>query len=278
MVRERPGIVADLLRSTGFAVPDFDRAELMSPDLSTLVPTEFRADAVVRFIQDGAEPLASVYEVQLRPDARKRRSWPAYVANTYEQVGCPVVLLVVTPSRRVAQWCATPIAVGEPGFVLTPVVYGPDSVPVITDPEQARRHPQLAVLSALAHGDGSDSKPVLDALMAAMDIADLEHADLYAGAVLGALSETAKSYLEASMATRERRFHLDFLQDSYEKGEVVGRSKDVLVVLDARNVEVPDDVRELITTCTDVEQLEVWVRRAAVASTVDDLFDVPDAA
>lgn len=204
-----------------------------------------------------------------------------YVANAYEQVGCPVMLLVISPDRKTARWCAEPIVVGEPGFVLTPTVYGPDRIPVVSDPEQARRSPRLAVMSAMAHGGGPDAKPVLDALLAALDIADLEHADPYARAVLLSLPEAARSYLEESMAT-ERRFYLDFLQESYEKGqangEARGEAKAILEVLLARGLDVPDEVRTRVTSCTDADQLLVWIRRAAVVRTAEGLFALPDAA
>jgi hypothetical protein len=76
----------------------------------------------------------------------------------------------------------------------------------------------------------------------------------------------------------ERRFHLDFLQESYERGHVKGEADALLKVLQARGIEVPGSVRDLIVGCTDDEQLLVWIVRAAVARSVDELFDLPDAA
>ena len=37
-------------------------------------------------------------------------------------------------------------------------------------------------------------------------------------------------------------------------------------------IEVPVDVRERITSCTELDQLETWIRRAATVSTAQDLF------
>jgi hypothetical protein len=153
---------------------------------------------------------------------------------------------------------------------------------VVTDPEQARRHPQLAVLSALAHGDGPDFKAILDAMSAGLDNADLHHRDLYAGAVLQALPEAARTYLEETMATRDRRFHLNYLQESYEKGqaegEAKGEAKAILAVLRTRGIDVPYEISERIVACTDPDLLETWVARAVTVRCVDDLFDLPDAA
>lgn len=44
-------------------------------------------------------------------------------------------------------------------------------------------------------------------------------------------------------------------------------------VLDARQVAVPDDIRDRITACTHLDQLVTWIRRAVTANTVHDLFD-----
>lgn len=46
----------------------------------------------------------------------------------------------------------------------------------------------------------------------------------------------------------------------------------VLLVLGARGLDVPDDVRDRITGCTDLAQLEAWATLAATAHTIQDLF------
>jgi hypothetical protein len=116
MVHERPTLLVDLLRLHGIPVRAFNRIELMPADVPNLVPTQFRADSVVGYCQDDEVTWAVVFEVQLSSVRRKRRVWPAYVANVYERTGCPVILIVVSPIRRVAKWCAEPILVGDPGL------------------------------------------------------------------------------------------------------------------------------------------------------------------
>jgi 8-oxo-dGDP phosphatase len=58
-------------------------------------------------------------------------------------------------------------------------------------------------------------------------------------------------------------------------GEIRGRIKAgaeaVLTVLGARGIEVPDEVRVRITGCTDLDQLEAWLRRAATVESIDDM-------
>jgi hypothetical protein len=48
--------------------------------------------------------------------------------------------------------------------------------------------------------------------------------------------------------------------------------KAVLTVLDARRIEVPDDLRARIISCTDLELLDVWVRRAATVESAENLL------
>ncbi len=278
MFRDRPVLAVELLAGPlGVAVPAFDRAALSSAELTDVAPTEYRADLVVTLASGGAPVLAVVVEVQLRADARKRRTWPAYVATLYARLGCAVLLLVVCPDPAVARWCAAPIVVGEPGLVLTPVVLGPAEVPVVTDPALARASPELTVLSALAHGSGPDQPAVFEALLTALDVVDHDHANLYADVVLSVLPTAARNYLEALMTTTTRQYQSDFARRYFGEGEATGEARALLAVLDARGIEVPDEVRADIVGCTDIDQLDTWIRRAATAGTVADLFDQPPA-
>src|SRR5512142_2344033 len=112
MFRDRPELAADLLAGPlGLPVPEFGQARLSAAELNDVTPTEYRADAVVTLDVADAPVFAVVVEVQLRPDKRKRRSWPAYVATLYARLGCPAMLLVICPDPAVASWSATPIVV-----------------------------------------------------------------------------------------------------------------------------------------------------------------------
>jgi len=54
--------------------------------------------------------------------------------------------------------------------------------------------------------------------------------------------------------------------------EARGKTEFLLLVLDNRQVPVPDTAREQILTCTDTDQLERWLRRALTATTIDDVL------
>jgi hypothetical protein len=276
MFRGRPTLAAEILGGPlHVALPEFDEARLSCADLTDVAPTEYRADAVVT-LHDSASPvMAVVIEVQLRMDSRKRRSWPAYVGTLHARLGCPIALLVMCPEQGVADWCAVPITFGPPGSVLTPVALGPRQVPVVTDPDTARRMPELTVLSTLAHGAEPGSTAVFEALFTALDGVDEEHANLYTDLVLTRLPAAAREYLEELMTTTGFRFQSDLARRNFAAGEAAGKAEGearaVLTVLHARGVEVPESVRAEITNCTDLAQLGTWIRLAATADKIEVL-------
>jgi len=276
MFHDRPALAVDLLAGPlGIGVPAFESARLSAAELTDVTPTEYRADAVVTLNIADRPVFAVVIEVQLHVDRRKRYVWPAYTATLYARLQCPVVLLVLSPDPAVAAWCAQPIVVSEPGLALTPVVLGSEQIPVVTDTWVARRHPELAVLAALAHGAEPDPS-VFTALFAAFDVIDLDHATLYIDLVLMVLPAAARARLEEFMTTTPFRYQSEFARRYFGQGEAKGKAdgkaEALLAILDARNIPVSDDVREDITTCTDIEQLEAWIRRAATADRMEDVL------
>jgi hypothetical protein len=299
MFRDRPALAAELLGGPlHITLPEFDTARLSSADLTDVAPTEYRADAVVTLNDKGSVVLAVVIEVQLRIDPRKRRSWPAYVSTLHARLGCPVALLVMCPEQPVADWCAAPVTIGPPGSMLTPVALGPAQVPVL-DLDTARRSPELAVLSALAHGTGPEPARVFEALLAALNIVDLDHADLYTDLIFSRLPLAARDYLEELMTTTGHRYQSEFARRYFDQGEAQGEARGlaqgearglaqgeargearglakgearaVLAILDARGIEVSDDARARITACTDHDRLGIWIRLAATADKMEDL-------
>ena len=126
--------------------------QIYSADLTDVQPTEYRADLVLRLL-DGVEELGVVVEVQLSQDRRKRFVWPVYVATLRARLECSVCLLVVTVDDAIAKWAAQVIEMGG-GNQFVPLVLRPSGVPEVIDEAQARADPELAVLSAMAHGGG----------------------------------------------------------------------------------------------------------------------------
>jgi hypothetical protein len=283
LVRKRPTVIADLLAGPlKVDVPEFRRAHLLSSDLPEVTPTEYRADGVIGFFDEseGGNPaFAVVFEVQRRCDSQKRLSWPVYVATTHARHDCPTALLVWCETRAVARWAAEPISTGDPGLVLTPVALGPDQVPVIPEGPVARQFPEMMVLSAAAHQNGPHAEVVLRGLASVLDLFDPEDAQTYTHMVVALASLPTRKLLEKIMTATNAPFseYAQFVfPETFAKGEAKGKAKgkaeSVLTVLDARGIAISDDARERITSCTDVEQLDAWIRHAATASRIEELF------
>ena len=125
-------------------------------DLTQVRPTEYRADVVILLLHEAKPVRVIVVEVQLAKDDDKPFTWPAYLTVARDQHRCASDLLVVAPQASVADWCAKPIEVGPPGFVLHPTVLRPNAVPIVTDPaEAARRNRAGGPLGDGARGDGA---------------------------------------------------------------------------------------------------------------------------
>jgi hypothetical protein len=281
MFRDRPAFAAELLGQTlRIPVPEFDEAHLSSADLTNVVPTEYRADAVVTLTQAGALALAVIIEVQLRVDGRKRLSWPAYVATLYARMGCPVALLAICPTPAVAEWAATPIAIGPPGSMMLPVALGPEQVPVVTDPDEASRLPELAILSTLAHVTRPDRNALFNALFTALDTLEPDRAALYTDFVLAVLPSESRKFLEDYMTTTSHRYQSDFARRYFAEGEAQGKAEGkaeaVLAILEAREVEVTEAFRTKLIACTDQDRLAHLIQQAVTARELDDLDFLDD--
>lgn len=276
LFRFQPQLVPELLTGVlDVPVPTFDSVRSESSDAVDLVPTEYRADAVVVLTDDTGPVLAVVIEVQLRRDADKAWTWPVYIATLRARLRCPVELLVVSPDRAVAGWCGQPIRLGLGEAVVRPLVLGPDLVPVVDEPDRSAGSVELTVLSALAHADSPHARAVLGTLLHLLQGVESGRGFDYLGLVYAALPSAARRHLEDLVKTDIDFQHSEFAQwlkaEWKAEGEAEGEARAVLTILAARGVEVPEQTRRRITACTDLDQLDTWVRRAATAETIDDL-------
>jgi hypothetical protein len=272
MVRDRPELAADLLRCVRSGlVPSFSQARLESGDLSEHRPVAYHADAVVT-LRDDDKALAVIVEVQAKHDSRKHMSWPAYVANARARLRCPVILLVICPKKGVARWARRPIPLGHPGLVLTPLVLGPEEVPVLTGADLGNVAPEITVLSAMVHGAGPDGPKVLSAMLDEVQKVEPKQAQVYIDEVFAVLPQATQELLEALMETKNREYKSNFARRYFGEGKAEGKAEAVLAILAARGIDVTEQARGRISGCTDLAQLESWVRRAAVARSVDELF------
>ena len=125
---------------------------------------------------------------------------------------CATCLVVVAADEEVARWAAEPIGTLQVGSSFLPIVLGPSRIPVITSSAAAERLPELAVLSALAHGRGPGAADIGRAALLAAGHLDDERRALYTDLVLYALGSAVRSALEIEMNITDYEFKSDFFK------------------------------------------------------------------
>ena len=286
LFRNRPSLAAEMLVEVlSVVLPPYSEARVVSVDLTETQPAEYRADIVVLLLHDGQPVRVIIVEVQLKKDGDKRYTWPAYLTVSRDQHRCPADLLVIALDPAVATWCAEPIELGVPGFVLRPPVLRREAIPVVTDPAEAARRPELGVLSAMAYGETEQGATIAGAVLPAIQGLDDERARFYYDLVYNSLNDAARRALEAMMKGYE--YQSDFAKkyvaqgrsEGLSEGRTEGRAEEaaraVLTALRVRGIAVPDAVRERILAQKDLETLERWYERAIVAASLAEVLDGP---
>ena len=74
------------------------------------------------------------------------------------------------------------------------------------------------------------------------------------------------------MDIRNYEFKSEFAKKHRAEGARTARVADLLAFLDARGLAVSEAERETIAACTDDATLTRWIRKAATAATVAEVF------
>lgn len=258
---------------------------------------ELRPDVVYR-----AGPRWLACEVQNKVDEEKARSWLMAVAVLRFEHRCMGDLVVITASRSVARWAAK--VAHERGPVgtrshLTPVILwlDPRRAIELLDPER----PELALCAAWAmksrHGGAA-----LRIVSRAFSLSDslpppLRQAQRHA--IMQVLSDRMRSYIqEVTMhpdrfpETAEDRNIRLFLESIESEGKKRGLAKglaeglaegllnakreDLMMILTERGLAVTGVARKRIQSCTDSAQLDAWMKRALVATSLREVLSVEE--
>jgi hypothetical protein len=273
LLRRNPQLAAALLASVGVRVPAGAGAVLADSNLSVPEPTELRADVVT--VHEGAgQKVVIVTEVQKDPpDGDKRRAWVAYLALAQVERKCDAALMVIALRERTARASGKPISTGHPGFVLTPIVIGPDTTPAPGRSDGGQVSAVLAVLAvltgALDLGDAETRRLILQAIAPL----DAGRREIYTRLIRATASAAVRRALEELMATVFRDEFVDGLLDKGRaEGQALGEAAMLLRVLAARGFAVPDEIRQLVQSCRDLTQIEAWGDCAAAATSLDEVF------
>jgi isopropylmalate/homocitrate/citramalate synthase len=151
----------------------------------------------------------------------------------------------------------------------------------VRDVAKASQNIELSVLSAIAHGHGDVATAVAVALaaMGALSRLDEDRRALCHDLIEAALSQAARKAFE--MLPQDYQFTgPTFLRAKLEgrlegrlEGQTQGEADAVCTVLQARGLALSEAQRAQIMSCTELETVKHWVRRAVSVNSTDELFE-----
>lgn len=203
-----------------------------------------------------------------------------YAAGLRARIRCPVCLLVVTSDERVALWSSQPIDLGGGNF-FTPLVLGPSGVPEVFEESHAWKDPELAVLSAMAHGNDPDTSKAAQIAIAAISATirlDAERSTLYFDLIAASLSEAAREALQ-DMDPAKYEYQSEFAKRYLAQGEARGRiegearGRAALLIkqLSMRFGPLPEAVGERLNSAS-IEELDAFAERILSASSLEEIL------
>src|SRR5436309_976454 len=124
-------------------------------------------------------------------------------------------------------------------------------------------------------GETEQGETIAAAVLPAIQGLDDDRVRFYYDLVYNSLNEAARRALEVMM--KDYEYQSDFANKYVAQGRAEGRAetaaRNVLTVLRARGLAVPDAIRERILSQKDPERLERWLEKAAVAASVAAVLD-----
>lgn len=103
--------------------------------------------------------------------------------------------------------------------------------------------------------------------------------------VRAALPGKIWDHLEKHVNTETYEYLSDWARENIAKGRAEGRAEAqaegkaeamaeaVVIILDARNIQVPDELKDKILVCRDFDRLNAWIAAAATIESSDALLD-----
>lgn len=281
--QDRPELLSPVFRVLGVPLPAKTSIEVLTGDVTEIRPLERRVDSLLRVESSDGERFLLAVEAQRRRDPEKAASWTYYLAYLKAKYGIPALLLVVCHDRATAKWAAGPFTTGVEGWTALsthPMVVGPENLPVITSPREARKNLALASLSALTHTTHPEVDAILEALASALGSAakDGESGDYFTELLEIGLGDTpAGAHWRNLMAVgtyfpgRGTMIERSFLK-GVAAGQAEERSRLILSVLEKRDIPTTDDHRARIADCTDLDVLDRWWDRVLTVDSAEELF------
>lgn len=282
LFQEHPEALIPVFEALGLPPPVKTDFHELSPDVTEIRPVERRADTVLMFEPDMGEHFVLAVEAQTKKDPDKAKNWAYYVAFLRAKYDLPVLLVVVCRDRSTAAWAMGPFesTVGPwTSQVTRPFVLGPQTVPEVTDAALVTQQPALAALSAIVHSQSPRAAAILETVARGLVSFEPDITKYWFEVVeVGLESTPARKNWRKLMKNVVTHFpgHGTLFEEKYlegkAEGEAKGEAKGILRVLEVRGLPLSDDVRQRITTCTDLDRLNDWLDRSGTVERAEDLF------
>ncbi|MFD0314880.1 hypothetical protein [Streptomyces flavalbus] len=283
--QDHPEVLAPIFEALGLPPPVKADIEAITPDATELKPLERRVDTVLRVDPADGDGFLLAIEAQTRKASDKAVNWPYYMAYLTARYHLPVLLVAVCRKSSTAKWAEGPFEnrVGPwLSQVTRPFVLGPGSVPEITDEAVVARQPALATFSAIIHSESRGIEAILNLLARGMRSFDKDTATYWSELLEVGLENTPARETWRELQNMVASYFPGrgtLIEETYLKGEVkgkvAGKAEDVLRVLEARGLPVPDAVRDRVTACTDLTALDDLLVRAITVEQAEELFSAP---
>ncbi|MGJ7015294.1 hypothetical protein [Streptomyces griseorubens] len=287
LFQEHPEALAPVFEALGLPPPAKTDFHELSPDTTEIRPMERRADTVLMFEPDMGEHFVLAVEAQTKKDPEKARNWAYYASYLRAKYDLPVLLVAVCRDPSTAAWAMGPFecSVGPWTTQVTrPFVLGPQTVPEVTDEAVVAQQPALAALSAIVHSQSKRSAAILEAVARGLVSFEPDVTRYWFEVVeVGLESTSAKASWRKLMQNVVTHFpgHGTLFEEKYLEGRAEGKAEGtaeaILHALKVRGLVVSGEVRERITTCTDLDTLTTWFDRSLTVSKAEDLFDADEA-
>lgn len=272
LFQSHPEVFGRAFAALGLPFPHPTAVSLLPNDLTEIDPIERRVDTLLRLDTDEG-PFLLLVEAQGKDDPKKPAAWAYYVSHVHAKYNLPPVLLVVCQDARTAEWATGPLCIGPrewASLVVYPLVLGPHNVPAVTDVRAAESDIPLATLSAITHANDSGIGAILKTLATALQSIDEDDALIFAELTELGLGKSPAAQTWRQLMTVDLSF---FRSETADRLRAEGLARAVLRRLHARGIEVPQDIRERIETCTTPAILDNWLDRSYVVDSAADLFD-----
>ncbi|HVH98960.1 MAG TPA: hypothetical protein VM869_09625 [Enhygromyxa sp.] len=234
-----------------------------------------------------------ILEIELSYDWLKVIRWALYeLAFQSEHNAHSARVAVLTPEPELRERIRTKIL---PRMKTSPVLLEPDQIERITDYQEARRRPELAILGCLFHAQPpapfeAQVEVFRAAWMAIQSLAETE-ARRYSVLVMSLVPEAVQNQGIAELRetgeldeygyelfTESERKGGSFARghrEGVETGRIQTLRRAVLDVLELRGFEVSEAVRERVESCESIEQLERWyaAAKSGPVQSPDQLLD-----